>query len=65
MIDWTLLFMAFGLMLIIEGITPLIGPDRFRRMAAIVNGLTDNQLRSMGFALMLGGLIVLTLSKSW
>ena len=57
--------MAFGLMLVIEGITPLVGPDRFRRMAAIVNGLTDNQLRSMGFALILGGLIVLTLSKNW
>ena len=65
MIDWSLLFMVFGLMLVIEGITPLVGPDRFRRMAAIVNDLTDNQLRSMGFALMVGGFIVLTLSKSW
>ena len=63
MIDWNLLFMAFGLMLVIEGVTPLVGPDRFRRMAAIVNGLTDNQLRGMGFALMLGGVIVLTLAK--
>ena len=63
MIDWNLLFMAFGLMLVIEGVTPLTGPDRFRRMAAIINSLTDGQLRAIGFALMLGGLIVLTLAR--
>ena len=61
MIDWNLLLMAFGLMLIIEGFTPLVSPEHFRRVVAAIAGLTDKQIRGMGFALMLVGAIALTI----
>jgi uncharacterized protein YjeT (DUF2065 family) len=53
------LLAAFGLMLVIEGILPFVAPslwrDTFRRMTE----LADGQLRFVGMASMLGGLLVL------
>lgn len=55
----TNLFMAFGLMLVIEGILPLLSPkswrDTFQRMIA----LKDGQLRFIGLASMLTGFFLI------
>lgn len=54
---------ALGLMLIIEGILPLLLPqawrDTFKRMVE----LKDGQLRFVGLASIVGGLILILLSK--
>jgi uncharacterized protein YjeT (DUF2065 family) len=57
------LLTALGLMLIIEGILPLLMPhawrDTFKRMVE----LKDGQLRFVGLASIAGGLILILLSK--
>lgn len=57
------LLMALGLMLILEGILPLLVPqawrDTFRRMLE----LKDGQLRFVGLVSIVGGLILILLSK--
>ena len=59
----TSLLAAFGLMLVIEGILPLLAPaiwrDTFRKMIE----MSDGQLRFIGLASMFGGLLVLFLVK--
>jgi len=54
---------ALGLMLVIEGILPLLLPqawrDTFKRMVE----LKDGQLRFVGLASVVGGLILILLSK--
>jgi uncharacterized protein YjeT (DUF2065 family) len=57
------LLTALGLMLVIEGILPLLLPqawrDTFRRMIE----LKDGQLRFVGLASVIGGLLLIVLSK--
>lgn len=57
------LLTALGLMLIIEGVLPLLLPqtwrDTFRRMVE----LKDGQLRFVGLMSIVGGLILILLSR--
>lgn len=58
----TTLFAAFGLMLVLEGLLPLVAPkawrDTFRRMV----DLKDGQLRFIGLISISGGLLLLILN---
>jgi uncharacterized protein YjeT (DUF2065 family) len=53
------LFVAFALMLVLEGVLPFIAPavwrDTFRRIVQF----TDGQIRFIGLASMLAGIILL------
>jgi uncharacterized protein YjeT (DUF2065 family) len=57
------LLTAFGLMLVLEGILPLVLPqawrDTFKRMVE----LKDGQLRFVGLVSIIGGLILILLSR--
>ncbi|MDX9950621.1 MAG: DUF2065 domain-containing protein [Methylophilaceae bacterium] len=59
----TTLITAFGLMLVLEGVLPLVAPqawrDTFRRMIE----LNDGQLRFVGMLSMIIGLIVVLVAK--
>ncbi|PKO91564.1 MAG: DUF2065 domain-containing protein [Betaproteobacteria bacterium HGW-Betaproteobacteria-1] len=59
----TTLIMAFGLMLVLEGVLPLVAPqvwrDTFRRMIE----LNDGQLRFAGLLSMAIGLLVVLVVK--
>jgi len=59
----TTLLTALGLMLILEGVLPLIAPqswrDTFKRMIEFNNG----QLRFIGLFSILGGLLLIYLSR--
>lgn len=59
----TTLITAFGLMLVLEGVLPLVAPqawrDTFRRMIE----LNDGQLRFVGMLSMTIGLIVVLVAK--
>jgi len=54
---------AFGLMLVLEGLLPLLAPkawrDTFQRMIA----LKDGQLRFVGLLSVAGGLLLLFLNR--
>ncbi len=63
MMSWELLLTALGLMLVLEGISPFLGPGRFREMLLQVSRLDDRTLRIAGFCAMLGGLLLVYLGK--
>ena len=55
--------MAFGLMLVLEGVLPLLAPQLWRQTFQRMVALNDGQLRFMGLTSMLGGLILLLILK--
>jgi uncharacterized protein YjeT (DUF2065 family) len=57
------LAMAFGLVLVIEGIMPFVAPGQWREMLRKVSALADGQIRFFGLAMMAAGLAVLALAR--
>ena len=57
------LAMAFGLMLIIEGIMPFVAPASWREMLRKVSALADGQIRFFGRSMMVAGLAVLARAR--
>ncbi len=53
------LLLAFGLMLVLEGILPFLAPEAWRQTFRRLIALSDGQLRFIGLASMLGGLIMI------
>jgi hypothetical protein len=53
--------MAFGLMLVLEGVLPFLAPKTWRQTFQRMIVLTDGQLRFVGLASMLGGLLLLSI----
>ncbi len=56
---WTEILTAVALLLVIEGILPFVGPDRYKQLVAQLAELSDNQLRAVGLGSMLAGLLLL------
>ncbi|MDT7835470.1 DUF2065 domain-containing protein [Aquabacterium sp. OR-4] len=56
-----LLLGALALMLVIEGLLPFLSPRRWREVFARALALSDGQLRFIGLASMLLGLLLLSL----
>ena len=52
---------AIGLMLVFEGILPLIAPQAWRQTFERLLMLNDGQLRFIGMASMLIGLLIITI----
>lgn len=57
------LTMAFALMLVLEGAMPFMAPQSWRQTFRRMIALSDGQLRFVGLASMLGGLLLLYLSQ--
>jgi uncharacterized protein YjeT (DUF2065 family) len=57
--DWTDLFAALALVLIIEGIMPFANPAGLRRACTLIAQLENRHLRIAGFASMSIGVIIL------
>ena len=57
--QWTDLFAALALVLIIEGIIPFANPAGLRRTCTLIAQLDDRYLRIAGFASMSIGAVVL------
>lgn len=53
------LLLAFGLMLVFEGMLPLLSPAAWRQAFRRMIELKDGQLRFVGLASMLGGLLLI------
>lgn len=56
------LFMAFALMLVLEGLLPFLAPGVWRKVFLQVASFADGQIRFIGLTSMLVGLILLILS---
>ena len=50
---------AFALMLVIEGLLPFLSPTAWRRVFERAIGMSDGQIRFLGLASMLTGLVLL------
>jgi len=56
---WREIGIAFSLMLIIEGIIPLLYPGRWRQLVATLADINDTSLRLIGLGSMLMGIALL------
>lgn len=57
------LTMAFGLLLILEGVMPFAAPAMWREAFRRATEMRDGQLRFIGAISMLAGLVLLLLAK--
>jgi hypothetical protein len=57
------LFAALALVLVIEGVLPFVAPRLWRDMFRQVTELSEQQIRFVGLASMLAGVVVLVVSK--
>ncbi len=57
----TTFIVSIGLMLVLEGIMPLLSPKSWRQTFERLVTMTDGQLRFIGMASMLLGLLILIL----
>lgn len=57
------LLTAIGLMLVMEGVLPFITPTAWRETFRRLIGLSDGQIRFIGFSSMLLGLLFVYLSN--
>lgn len=53
--------MAFALMLVLEGMMPFLAPKVWRQTFQRMIAMSDGQLRFVGLASMLGGVVLLML----
>jgi uncharacterized protein YjeT (DUF2065 family) len=63
-IDWTDLATAFALYLVIEGMMPFLNPRGMRRAMELFSQLRDGQLRILGLASMIAGVVLLWAVRS-
>jgi uncharacterized protein len=52
------LLLALGLMLILEGLMPMVSPWRWRRLFEQLLQLEDGQIRFFGVAMVISGLLL-------
>ena len=52
------LALAFGLMLVLEGILPLVAPSAWRQMFQRVTELNDGQIRFFGLVAVVSGALL-------
>jgi len=58
-----MLLTAFGLMLVLEGLLPLLAPKAWRQAFQRMLELKDGQLRFVGLVSITGGLLLMFLSR--
>jgi len=59
----SILLTAFGLMLVFEGLLPFIAPKAWRETFKRMIELKDGQLRFIGLISIMGGLLLMLLSR--
>ncbi|OGT42662.1 MAG: hypothetical protein A3F42_03925 [Gammaproteobacteria bacterium RIFCSPHIGHO2_12_FULL_37_34] len=57
-INWSMFVSAIGLLFVFEGIMPFLSPTFYRHVMQQMMFLSDRILRSIGFASMLIGLMI-------
>lgn len=62
--NWSDLFAALALYLVLEGIMPFLNPQGVKRLLLVLSGMQDRALRIFGLASMSAGLVLLYLVRS-
>lgn len=62
--NWSDLFAALALYLVLEGIMPFLNPQGVKRLLLALAGMQDRALRLFGLASMAAGLMLLYLVRS-
>ena len=62
--NWNDLWAAFALYLVLEGILPFLNPGAFTRFMNQISRLPERQIRRVGLACMLAGVVLLYLVRS-
>lgn len=62
--NWSDLFAALALYLVLEGIMPFLSPQSMKRLSQALSSLPDRQLRVFGLASMSAGLVLLYVVRS-
>ena len=62
--NWSDLFAACALYLILEGLLPFVSPDNWRKTLLMISEFKDGQLRFFGLASILTGLSLLLWIRS-
>jgi uncharacterized protein YjeT (DUF2065 family) len=60
---WATIGLAFALMLVLEGLLPLVAPGSWRRMFERVIELNDGQIRVFGLIAVAGGALLFWLQS--
>lgn len=60
---WQELLLAFGLMLILEGIMPFLYPRRWQQMVEMLAQMDPSSMRMAGLASMVLGLVIIYLVR--
>lgn len=58
-----ILWLAFGLVLVIEGLFPAINPGAYRRMVQMMSARDDRTLRLIGLVMMIVGALLIYMLK--
>ena len=58
---WQTFLLAFGLLLVIEGILPALNPGGYRRTIQTISGMDDRVLRTWGLISMSAGAVLIYL----
>jgi uncharacterized protein YjeT (DUF2065 family) len=62
--EWSDLFAAMALYLVIEGLMPFASPASWRKSLDMIRQLNDGQLRVFGLTMMVAGLALLLVVRS-
>jgi uncharacterized protein YjeT (DUF2065 family) len=62
--NWSDLFAALALYLVLEGIMPFLSPPSVKRLLQALGGMQDRHLRLCGLVSMSAGLALLYLARS-
>ena len=62
--NWSDLFAALALYLVLEGVMPFLSPQSVKRLLQALSSLQDRQLRLFGLASMSAGLVLLYFVRS-
>lgn len=60
---WQELWIAFCLLLVIEGVIPFLYPQRWRALVSQLAQISDSSLRMVGFISMIAGTALLLVSR--
>ncbi len=61
--EWTDLLAAFALYLVIEGVLPFLNPRGWKQSIELIAQLSESQLRILGLASMVCGVVLLALAR--
>jgi uncharacterized protein len=61
--NWSDLFAAIALYLVLEGLLPFASPSRWRTSLSMLSRMSDAQLRVFGLSIIVVGLVLLVLVR--